>query len=337
MTLDNFKWVQWSLEKKPLSFMPWKDTFITLDDLEIKRPEACRNKWSILRSVWQYTTPLRSEYKIGDLIFDFDCSDAPEKAQADCFGCVTKLCETYGLSQDSIEIFFSGSKGFGARIPYELFLKQVIPHIQEIYLRFIAPLKFKYSSIDTAIYIKARLWRLPMSVHVKTGLWRIHLSLDELNSLTLGEIRNMAAEPRSLAHDIDYTLNNEMWYALVHAKKICNANKSVAIKVDESREKHRQWKIAATKKQFVLPDDPAKILEILGHNPKYAKIVDGVPEKYETADFRGRNGGLCMLVGACKKLGCSKVLTEDVALLFNDRCSPPKNREDILKVVRFYV
>lgn len=347
-----FKWIEYGFQDPNIKgyytldngnqVWAWKDIFIELSQLEDMKKIAFQKTHSILRGVWQYATPKRSEYKIGDLIMDFDSENNIELAKSDCFGFISDICDFYDINPVYVESGFSGSKGFYARFPHQLFLKMPIPHINDVYAQFIEKYKEKYNSIDMSMFTPIRLWRLPNSLHASKMLWRINLSLDEINSLSIPEIKEMAKEPRcKYTPTIDLIngkfMNHQLWLDINRAGK---ARKVVLEKESKSEDYVNTMRSQAkqkypTKEAFVLPNDPNKILEILSYNPRYRDIVNGVPEKYSNPKFRGRNGALCKIVGASKKMGCDRMMIEDIALIFNDRCSPPKDRKEVLKVVKY--
>ena len=90
--------------------------------------------------------------------------------------------------------FFSGAKGFHIGLPSALFGMEPskdLPRIHKLLAKMIA----KDVSIDTAIYEQNRLWRIPNTKNSKSGLYKIRLTNDQLATLSIEEIKELAKQP----------------------------------------------------------------------------------------------------------------------------------------------
>lgn len=115
----------------------------------------------------------------------------------------TTLLHRYtALSEDDLEIFYSGSRSVHVELP--------LPHRPEpgptfhLVCRKLALRLSKLAGLDAVSgvtfdegnYDKVRLWRLVNSRHAKTGLYKVRLSYDELMHLSADRIRSLATAPR---------------------------------------------------------------------------------------------------------------------------------------------
>lgn len=102
------------------------------------------------------------------------------------------------VSDDGIQIFFSGSKGFHVGVP----LTDVPPTPDFPKLARAAAVAVADGAgvkIDTAIYERSRLFRCPNTRHAKTGLYKIPFTYLELTTFyTLEKILETAKVPRSV-------------------------------------------------------------------------------------------------------------------------------------------
>jgi hypothetical protein len=103
----------------------------------------------------------------------------------------------YDLPMDAVRIFFSGNKGFHLEIPEELCggiraSKDIARKLKTL----VAQLREDAQSLDADIYDTVRLWRTPNTRHGKTRLYKVPISTEELFTLTLEDIRELAKQPR---------------------------------------------------------------------------------------------------------------------------------------------
>ena len=96
-----------------------------------------------------------------------------------------------------VRIAFSGNKGFSLEIPGNA--------LRGIHARGEPPRAIQATcrdvfqdcpTLDTKIYESVRLWRLINSRHETSGLYKTRLSLHELKTLKIEDIRQLATRPR---------------------------------------------------------------------------------------------------------------------------------------------
>lgn len=112
------------------------------------------------------------------------------------------IVERYGLDDDDLLIFFSGSKGFHVGLPLSL-CGTLLPSadFNRVCRRLAEELAgLAGVAIDTGVFDKVRLFRAPNSTHPKTGLRKRWLTFEELLGLKVERIVELAAEP--LAFDV---------------------------------------------------------------------------------------------------------------------------------------
>ena len=132
--------------------------------------------------------------------FDIDRTDL-EAARRDAARLCLFICERYSVDDDSILVFFSGSKGFHIGLPTDLWQPTASGLFNAVARRLAEGLAGAVQVvIDSGVFDKVRAFRAPNSRHPKTGLHKRALTLDELTRLSVERIRELAREP--LAFDV---------------------------------------------------------------------------------------------------------------------------------------
>lgn len=135
--------------------------------------------------------------------FDIDSRDGsgnptPEVAVPKAIALLDTLTALQ-IPPDLIRVYFSGSKGFHISFPSMLAgaLPGVeLPAVEKCFCGMVA--KRAGAEIDQTIYQTVHLLRAPNSVHEDSGLYKIPLTIEELRTLTLGEIRQLASRSRNM-------------------------------------------------------------------------------------------------------------------------------------------
>lgn len=150
------------------------------------------------------------------LYFDLDYANDPSVPQAEAVKLVDFFTKELDVEEADLWVYFSGSKGFHVLISSQALgveprndTHKIFKHIAG-YLKYrlgtttieqdelnreqpvIEPLK----SIDLVVYTEKRMLRLNNSIHQKTRLYKTELTIDELRTLSLDEIKKMAEAPR---------------------------------------------------------------------------------------------------------------------------------------------
>jgi len=133
--------------------------------------------------------------------FDIDRKDDLGAALRDARRLAHWLIDRYGLDDDGVLVFFSGSKGFHIGLPTALWEPEPSALFNRTCLRLAQRIAEVVGIvIDTGVYDKVRAFRAPNSRHPKTGLHKRYLSFDELQGLSVAAIRQRAekSEPFDL-------------------------------------------------------------------------------------------------------------------------------------------
>lgn len=126
------------------------------------------------------------------LPIDIDSEDL-EEAQLFLQYLVARM-HRFGIDANTCRFYFSGSKGFHVMIPTTYFQAEPSEDINKRFRKI--ALKIADSiSIDSAIYDKTRIFRMPNTINQKSGLHKIELYPFEAMSLTIEDIQIRAREP----------------------------------------------------------------------------------------------------------------------------------------------
>jgi len=119
------------------------------------------------------------------VIFDFDCQEDINKAKIDTKTLVGRL-QDHGISEDDMNIYFSGNKGF------HVFLETEDTYTPKELKNIAKSLAEDLETFDGSIYNASRVVRVPQTKHQKTGLYSTPLLLSELD-LSVRELKELAA------------------------------------------------------------------------------------------------------------------------------------------------
>lgn len=126
------------------------------------------------------------------LPIDIDSQDLNE-AQMYLQHLVSNLND-YDIDSNACRFYFSGSKGFHVMIPSAYFQAEPSEDINKRFRKIALELA-NGLNIDTSIYDKTRIFRLPNTINAKSGLHKIELYPFEAMSLSIDDILLRAREP----------------------------------------------------------------------------------------------------------------------------------------------
>jgi hypothetical protein len=141
--------------------------------------------------------------RYGNMPLDFDSKTAPEKALIEMrYLCLTYLPEFYDIDPNEIEFYCSGSKGFHAVIPAEMFgVQNGDPYLPLIYKRIATGWaeKFSLTTIDLSMYAmkRGKMFRLA-NVRRSNGRYKVPLSLEEVRDLSFEDLWKLSEAPRDV-------------------------------------------------------------------------------------------------------------------------------------------
>lgn len=131
-------------------------------------------------------------------VADFDDETDPERARSAAVTYVEWLID-HGVNPAAVRAWYSGHKGFHIEIPAACFggfdpAENIAGRQKALAYRLLSNIP----TWDPAIYDKTRLWRTPNTKNRKSGRYKIPLTVAELFSLSLDQIRALAGSPRHL-------------------------------------------------------------------------------------------------------------------------------------------
>ena len=134
------------------------------------------------------------------LWFDLDRDEASggiEAALADARTLCVQLANRFGVMDDELLCFYSGSKGFHVGLPTGGFMPEPGAMFHRIARRFAEQVARTVGVlIDTGVYDKVRSFRAPNSKHPRTGRHKRRFTVDELLHLSADRIISLSAEPQ---------------------------------------------------------------------------------------------------------------------------------------------
>lgn len=140
------------------------------------------------------------------LFVDVDDAEDLIKAHNTAKNILLYLETEYEVNLDELEVFFSGKKGFHIALPAAWFNWEPSEDLPQIH-KSIAKHMFSGFSIDTAIYEKQRLFRLPNTIHSQTGLYKIKIDARDVLHKSMADIIDMASAPVKIDRTFDVELN----------------------------------------------------------------------------------------------------------------------------------
>jgi len=177
-----------------------RNQFVRVDDKDAIAAWRKRfNNCDVFTSICRFSEPNRDAAYVCDAFLDIDAQDL-EMAR----WCVLTVCnlmiDKWQLSTGSLDISFSGAKGFHVCVALEVFDGFSSPYLMKLWRGLASRLGEKGTAeIDSQVYQIARLWRLPNSINSKTGLYKIPLEYEELSDLGIEYVLEIASEPRNEA------------------------------------------------------------------------------------------------------------------------------------------
>lgn len=135
------------------------------------------------------------------LVWDFD-SRQLEDAQRDTKELVSRLLEQ-GVPEDKTQIFFSGNKGFHV----QLMITENLTRKQ--FRNIVFNLAKGLTTFDVRINDEPRVIRAPLTKHPESGLYKIPVTIEDLNTLSIGDIKVMSTDIKD--YSLYQILNEKKW------------------------------------------------------------------------------------------------------------------------------
>ncbi len=126
--------------------------------------------------------------------------DAFEEVRDDTLLAIRYLNAILNIPIEYISIYYSGQKGIHLIVNPLVFMIEPCKELNAMYKLLAEDINAiaKANTIDIGLYDNKRMFRLPHSIHQTTGLYKIPLTYDELKSLSISEIKELAKRPRHI-------------------------------------------------------------------------------------------------------------------------------------------
>jgi len=166
------------------------------------------------------------------LVWDFDSANNPDNARKDVINLAHRLVERYKVDPDSIQCYYSGSKGF--HVVLYLGNTEVTP---EQFKKATSQIAEGLTTFDAVVSDPARVIRLEYTKHPKTGLFKIPLHVSEVDEMEINAIKDLAKEPRE-----DFEFSAAPVSLPKDLFKVEEKKKKEPIEVEEQTKPPKGWK-----------------------------------------------------------------------------------------------
>jgi len=122
------------------------------------------------------------------LVWDFDDKDNVANAKSQTDTLITRLIDS-GVTPNAIQISFSGSKGFAVVVEGK---RKFSP---DEFKAITAKMAKDLDAYDDSVSNPSRIFRVPATKHPKSGLYKRPLTMDQFKTLSVDEIKGLAAIP----------------------------------------------------------------------------------------------------------------------------------------------
>ena len=235
-----------------------------------------------------------------DFDTDIESEDAFDEVRKEVRMAMNYFVTYWKVPIGMIEVYFSGNKGFHLVIPYQVL---GIKADAELNLKFkqVAQLVIKQCNakhIDTGIYDRKRLFRIPNTINAKSGLYKVPMTYEQLETMNLDDVIEWASIPRDFPFETPaLSLKSAMHYKAMFKKKPVEKKKK--------------------KKAFQIPQKRKRLL------PCVVEILKNGAEKGQ------RNNTTVALASSLMQSGIPRDETEDIILDWNQSNDEPLKESEI--------
>ncbi len=261
--LSDFKYVDAWYSDQNGKTIPWKR--IESKDVRTFQQEEAFN-FNCFATVQRFAKQKKEKGEpfLAPLYFDLDHEEDPSVSQADAVKLIDFFTKELDLKETDIWVYFSGSKGFHVLINSEALGIEPRNDLHKIYKHIAGYLihRLEINSLDLVVYTSSRMLRLSNSIHQKTRLYKVEISLEELRTLKLDEIKEIAEQPRR---------DEETLYTNQDRKKASKLRKDTAYFFNNKKEEYLE--AAATAKnnyeqeeyKFIKDKPPEVVKDLIKH------------------------------------------------------------------------
>ncbi len=256
----------------------------------------------------RYNEHLDSMNAISPMYLDFDMDAEKEGAYDElrfqCERVIHVLVNIWKIPASMIQLYFSGNKGFHVVVPYEVFGLKPCQNINDVLKRAALFFKVQFSAdtLDTAIYDRRRLFRLPNSINAKSGLYKVPITPRQLHEFSQEQMMEWAKEPK----EVPFTVPR---YIPEAAQQFTN--------IVRIKETHRE----KPKKKLEIPKDKQKMLPCVDHILR-TSISKG-----------SRNRTMVALASSIMQAGYTQEETQEIIEQWNEQNDPPVNDRELRTTV----
>lgn len=268
------------------------------------------NNTDVYRTIYLYETDdIENTNVIAPLYFDLDINLDNEgefkKVVRDTLLTVSFLEEELHINRDSIQIYFSGSKGFHVIVPFESLGIEPCKDLPEKYKAIATKVKKEtiYKTIDTSIYERKRLFRFTDTINGKTGLYKTAVSWHYLRTTNYQNMCEYAAEPKEVEFEKPQ-----------HNKETTKAINRILL-IEKMREMKRR------NPRTIIPAEEQDLL------PCVSKLLE------EGIGQGGRNNTCVAISSSLAQSGIERDDAVDAVLSWNDLNSPPMPKSEVVRTV----
>lgn len=163
------------------------------------------NNTDVYATILSYNKEVQNDSDLyGPMYLDLDLDIQTESdynlLKSDLQNIVSYLDTVYGIPSNYIKYYFTGKKGFHLIIGADIF--DILPDNNlNVYYKEIAKELNRATEtqlIDTKIYDKKRLLRLPNSINSKTGLYKVPVTYDQIRNMSFAEMKQYASAAKPL-------------------------------------------------------------------------------------------------------------------------------------------
>ena len=165
------------------------------------------NNIDVYSTIFQYDNEDQNNSRLyGPMYLDLDmniCSDSQyEILKQEVQRITAYLNIHYDIPIEYLRFFFSGNKGFHILIPVNVLDIKPDKRLNEYYKAFAKEISTNtlYDVIDTRIYDKKRLFRLPNSINSKSGLYKVPITYENFLKFKYSEIKKYASKPQKISN-----------------------------------------------------------------------------------------------------------------------------------------
>lgn len=178
---------------------------IYVDPNKISEIRRKFNNTDVYATILSYNKEVQNDSDLyGPMYLDLDLDIQTESdyslLKSDLQNIVSYLDTNYGIPSNYIKYYFTGKKGFHLIISPDIF--DILPDNNlNVYYKEIAKELNRATQtqlIDTKIYDKKRLLRLPNSINSKTGLYKVPVTYDQINNMSFAEMKQYASTAKPL-------------------------------------------------------------------------------------------------------------------------------------------